>query len=166
MNARDVAFRDNVASDQGGGAWGDCEASDGAVLECLRCDFERNVAVDGGGLGDVARRRGSSPKLCVLNTALVTSRAGVAPERLRADPEVWGRLVESCVGAHLLNTGPADGLEVSRPAPRARRLPRSLSACARARGGCGFGRDPVGRLPGAAGGGVDRVNRGYRKPRT
>lgn len=63
--------------------------------------------------GDVARRRGSSPKLCVLNTALFTSRAGVAPERLRADPEAWGRLVESCVGAHLLNTAPADGVEVS-----------------------------------------------------
>lgn len=63
--------------------------------------------------GDVARRRGSSPKLCVLNTALFTSRAGMAPERLRADPEVWGRLVESCVGAHLLNTAPADGVEVS-----------------------------------------------------
>jgi len=63
--------------------------------------------------GDVARRRGSSPKLCVLNTALFTSRAGVAPERLRGDPEAWGRLVESCVGAHLLNTAPADGVEVS-----------------------------------------------------
>ncbi len=63
--------------------------------------------------GDVARRRGSSPKLCVLNTALFTSRAGMAPERLRTDPEAWGRLVESCVGAHLLNTAPADGVEVS-----------------------------------------------------
>jgi predicted AAA+ superfamily ATPase len=63
--------------------------------------------------GDVARRRGSSPKLCVLNTALFTSRAGVAPDRLRADPEAWGRLVESCVGAHLFNTAPGDGVEVS-----------------------------------------------------
>jgi predicted AAA+ superfamily ATPase len=63
--------------------------------------------------GDVARRRGSSPKLCVLNAALVTSRAGVTPERLRADPEAWGRLVESCVGAHLLNTAPAEGVDVA-----------------------------------------------------
>jgi predicted AAA+ superfamily ATPase len=57
------------------------------------------------------RQRASSPKLCVLNTALATSRAGVSPERLRADPERWGRLVETCVGAHLLNT--ADGVTVS-----------------------------------------------------
>lgn len=63
--------------------------------------------------GDVARRRGSSPKLCVLNTALTTSRAGVAPLRLLDDPEAWGRLVESCVGAHLLNTAADDGLSVS-----------------------------------------------------
>lgn len=63
--------------------------------------------------GDEARRRGSSPKLAVLNTALVTSRAGASPERVRTDPAVWGRLVESAVGAHLLNTAPADGLSVS-----------------------------------------------------
>ena len=63
--------------------------------------------------GDVARRRASSPKLCVLNTALVTSRAGTSPERLRADPEAWGRLVESAVGAHLLNTAALDGIEVA-----------------------------------------------------
>ncbi len=63
--------------------------------------------------GDVARRRASSPKLCVLNTALVTSRAGSSPDRVRADPEAWGRLVESAVGAHLLNTAPLDGIEVA-----------------------------------------------------
>lgn len=63
--------------------------------------------------GDVARRRGSSPKLCVLNTALITARPGVAPQGRRADPESWGHLVESCVGAHLLNTAPVDGIEVS-----------------------------------------------------
>jgi predicted AAA+ superfamily ATPase len=63
--------------------------------------------------GDVARRRGSSPKLCVLNSALSTSRAGVAPSGLRDDPEAWGRLIESCVGAHLLNTAADRGLSVS-----------------------------------------------------
>ncbi len=63
--------------------------------------------------GDTARRRGSSPKLCVMNTALVSSRTGRSPEHLRADPEAWGHLVESCVGAHLLNTAPADGVEVA-----------------------------------------------------
>lgn len=63
--------------------------------------------------GGVARRRASSPKLCVLNTALATSRAGSSPERLRADPNAWGRLVESAVGAHLLNTAPQDAIEVA-----------------------------------------------------
>jgi predicted AAA+ superfamily ATPase len=63
--------------------------------------------------GDTARRRGSSPKLAVLNTALTTSRPGVVHDRLRDDPEAWGRLVESCVGAHLLNTAADAGLNVS-----------------------------------------------------
>lgn len=63
--------------------------------------------------GDTARRRGSSPKLCVLNTALTTSRPGVVHQRLREDPVSWGRLVESCVGAHLLNTAAEGGVHVS-----------------------------------------------------
>jgi predicted AAA+ superfamily ATPase len=56
--------------------------------------------------GEVVRQRGSSPKLLALDTALITSAAGLPPDELRADPEAWGRLVESCVGAHLVNTGP------------------------------------------------------------
>ncbi|MDR2626200.1 MAG: ATP-binding protein [Zoogloeaceae bacterium] len=51
--------------------------------------------------GDAARSRSSSPKLQVLNTALMTSACGGAPTEARADPEFWGRLVESAVGAHL-----------------------------------------------------------------
>jgi predicted AAA+ superfamily ATPase len=53
--------------------------------------------------GDVARRRGSSPKLQVLNTALMTATSGLSFEEARADREFWGRLVESAVGAHLAN---------------------------------------------------------------
>ena len=53
--------------------------------------------------GDRARRRGSSPKLQVLNTALLTALSGLTPREARADPEFWGRLVESAVGAHLAN---------------------------------------------------------------
>jgi predicted AAA+ superfamily ATPase len=49
------------------------------------------------------RQRGSSPKLQVLNTALMTSQSGLAPEEARADREFRGRLVESAVGAHLAN---------------------------------------------------------------
>lgn len=53
--------------------------------------------------GDVARSRGSSPKLQVLNTALLTAPSGLTLAEARADGEFWGRLVESAVGAHLAN---------------------------------------------------------------
>lgn len=53
--------------------------------------------------GDVARSRGSSPKLQVLNTALMTATSGHTLDTARADREWWGRLVESAVGAHLAN---------------------------------------------------------------
>jgi predicted AAA+ superfamily ATPase len=53
--------------------------------------------------GDAARSRGSSPKLQVLNTALMSALSGLTPEEARADREFRGRLVESAVGAHLAN---------------------------------------------------------------
>ncbi|MBM3470143.1 MAG: ATP-binding protein [Armatimonadetes bacterium] len=53
--------------------------------------------------GDQARQRGSSPKLQVLNTALMTSQAGLTLKEARADLGFWGRLTESAVGAHLAN---------------------------------------------------------------
>ena len=53
--------------------------------------------------GDIARSRGSSPKLQVLNTALLTAQSGITLAEARGDSEFWGRLVESAVGAHLAN---------------------------------------------------------------
>jgi len=53
--------------------------------------------------GKAVRQRASSPKLQVLNTALVTALAGLSLEEARADREFWGRLTESAVGAHLAN---------------------------------------------------------------
>jgi len=53
--------------------------------------------------GNAMRQRGSSPKLQVLNTALLTALSGLSPAEARADREFWGRLVESAVGAHLAN---------------------------------------------------------------
>jgi hypothetical protein len=53
--------------------------------------------------GDVARSRGSSPKLQVLNTALLSAQSGLTLPEARGDGEFWGRLVESAVGAHLAN---------------------------------------------------------------
>ena len=48
--------------------------------------------------------RRHSPKLNVLNTALVTACAPHSFAAARSDRRFWGRLVESAVGAHLSNT--------------------------------------------------------------
>lgn len=61
---------------------------------------------------DTARSRGSSPKLQVLNTALMTVTAGVSPEEARSDREFRGRLIESAVGAHLANAAAVSECEV------------------------------------------------------
>ena len=53
--------------------------------------------------GQAARSRASSPKLQVLNTALMTVSAGLTLDEAQSDREYWGRLVESAVGAHLTN---------------------------------------------------------------
>jgi predicted AAA+ superfamily ATPase len=50
------------------------------------------------------RQRSSSPKLNALNTALISALTGYTFDEARADRSYWGRLVESTVGAHLLNT--------------------------------------------------------------
>ena len=62
--------------------------------------------------GGVARRRASSPKLQVLNTALMTAQAGITLGQARADSTFWGRLVESAVGAHLANAAATGDCEV------------------------------------------------------
>lgn len=54
--------------------------------------------------GDQARSRASSPKFQVFDTALQAGLLGEDPGTLKANPELWGRLTESAVGAHLLNT--------------------------------------------------------------
>lgn len=53
--------------------------------------------------GGAVRRRGSSPKLQVMNTALMSAQSGLTFDEARADRGLWGRLVESAVGAHLAN---------------------------------------------------------------
>ncbi|QAA75926.1 MAG: ATPase [Candidatus Bipolaricaulis sibiricus] len=57
--------------------------------------------------GSVVRQRGSIPKLQAYNTALLTAPSGLSPEEAQADREFWGHLVESAVGAHLVNAGAA-----------------------------------------------------------
>lgn len=53
--------------------------------------------------GSTPRQRASSPKLQVLNNALLTVTSGIRPKDVAADPAFRGRLVESAVGAHLVN---------------------------------------------------------------
>lgn len=62
--------------------------------------------------GQAVRRRGSSPKLQVLNTALLSAQSGLSYAEARTDREFWGRLVESAVGAHLANAAAARELDL------------------------------------------------------
>jgi len=62
--------------------------------------------------GQAVRSRGSSPKLQVFNTALMTAGSGLTLAEAAGDPETWGRLVESCVGAHLVNAAAAGECEL------------------------------------------------------
>ncbi len=53
--------------------------------------------------GDIIRKRGSSPKFQVYNNALITSQNNDTYEKAVINPKLWGRLVESSVGTHLMN---------------------------------------------------------------
>lgn len=53
--------------------------------------------------GDIIRKRGSSPKFQVYNNALITSQGNDTYGKAIINPELWGRLVESSVGTHLIN---------------------------------------------------------------
>jgi predicted AAA+ superfamily ATPase len=51
----------------------------------------------------VVRQRASSPKLQVLNTALLSAQLHLTLAQAKQDTELWGRLVESSVGSSLFN---------------------------------------------------------------
>lgn len=53
--------------------------------------------------GSLIRQRSSSPKFQVYNNALLTSQHVETWHDAIVNPKRWGRLVESSVGAHLLN---------------------------------------------------------------
>ena len=50
------------------------------------------------------RRKGSSPKFAVFNTALLSAQSGKSFIEAKSNRPFWGRLVESAVGAYLLNS--------------------------------------------------------------
>lgn len=54
------------------------------------------------------RQRASKPKFQVHNNALMTALSTYRFDDARADRSRWGRMAESTVGAHLLNTADAD----------------------------------------------------------
>jgi len=53
---------------------------------------------------DKIRQRTSSPKFQVHNTALISAQESLRFPEIRTRPQIWGRWVESAVGAHLLNS--------------------------------------------------------------
>lgn len=57
-------------------------------------------------------QRASSPKFQVLNTALMSVQSNRSFKAARTDLDFWGRLVESAIGAHLLNSVAGTGIEV------------------------------------------------------
>jgi predicted AAA+ superfamily ATPase len=61
---------------------------------------------------DMARKYNSVPKLMVYNTALLSAQSGIAFEKVFTEPKLWGRWVESAVGAFLLNQADEEGFRV------------------------------------------------------
>ncbi|WP_425637694.1 ATP-binding protein [Algoriphagus yeomjeoni] len=52
---------------------------------------------------NLVRKRSSSPKFMVHNTAIMSGISNETVDTLQADHRAWGRWVESAVGAHLVN---------------------------------------------------------------
>jgi len=61
---------------------------------------------------DIIRKRSSSPKFQVHNTALISAQSNMMFNEIIADPAEWGRIVESSVGAHLTNFSLTEGFKV------------------------------------------------------
>jgi hypothetical protein len=62
--------------------------------------------------GKTHRKRGSSPKLLALNTALISALSGISYQEAITDRQYWGRLTESAVGAHLVNDSKGKGIDI------------------------------------------------------
>jgi predicted AAA+ superfamily ATPase len=62
--------------------------------------------------GQKVRQRGSSPKFQVLNNGLLSAQTGRNFKAAIQDRDMWGRLTESCIGAHLANAVRGTNIEV------------------------------------------------------
>ncbi|MGZ3898548.1 MAG: ATP-binding protein [Flavisolibacter sp.] len=58
---------------------------------------------------DIIRKRSSSPKFQVHNTALMSAQRPESFKEIRTRPDEWGRMVESAIGAHLINHSLTEG---------------------------------------------------------
>lgn len=61
---------------------------------------------------DIIRKRSSSPKFQVHNTALISAQRHELFEETKENPKEWGRMVESAVGAHLINSALTEGFKI------------------------------------------------------
>lgn len=61
---------------------------------------------------NVIRQRSSSPKFLVHNTALISAQRNVSFNDGIQDAKFWGRMVESSVGAHLINSSYSEGYNI------------------------------------------------------
>ena len=61
---------------------------------------------------DESRKYNSSPKLQVFNNALLSANLRCNYEKARTTAELWGRWVESAVGAHLITQAEENDLQV------------------------------------------------------
>jgi len=59
--------------------------------------------------GNLIRQKQSSPKFQVHNTALLSSQMSETFPEIRTMLEKWGRIVESAIGAHLINFSRQEG---------------------------------------------------------
>jgi predicted AAA+ superfamily ATPase len=62
--------------------------------------------------GKQLRQRTSSPKLLVMNTALMSAQSHLSLKETRSERDLWGRLVESAAGAHLVNSAVSKEINV------------------------------------------------------
>lgn len=62
--------------------------------------------------GDRLRQRQSSPKFQVHNTALIAAQQPLIFTEINQQPAQWGRIVESAIGAHLLNYARQEGYQL------------------------------------------------------
>lgn len=62
--------------------------------------------------GTTMRQRASKPKFQVYNTSLLSAQQAFSFKDVQLEPKVWGRFVESAIGAHLINASVSDGINV------------------------------------------------------